>query len=55
MFLALVMGQVFKPGVGVDFGATAAMFSGDYADKGALPGCGGHPAWHDPDQRVPAP
>lgn len=37
VFLALVMGQVFKPGVGVDFGATAAMFSGDYADKGALP------------------
>ena len=31
------MGQVFKPGVGVDFGATAAMFSGDYADKGHCP------------------
>lgn len=37
VLLALVMGQVFKPGVGVDFGSTAAMFSGDYADKGALP------------------
>ncbi|MGL5993004.1 MAG: dicarboxylate/amino acid:cation symporter, partial [Aeromonas sobria] len=37
VLLALVMGQIFKPGVGVDFGSASAMFSGDYADKGALP------------------
>lgn len=37
VLLALVMGQVFKPGVGVEFGSMASMFSGDYADKGALP------------------
>lgn len=35
--LALVMGQLFKPGIGVDFGAMSTLFSGDYSDKGALP------------------
>ncbi|MGL4716929.1 MAG: dicarboxylate/amino acid:cation symporter, partial [Aeromonas sp.] len=37
VLLALVMGQIFKPGIGVDFGSASAMFGGDYADKGALP------------------
>ncbi len=37
VLLALVMGQIFKPGVGVDFASVASMFGGDYADKGALP------------------
>ncbi|HGY5295683.1 TPA: dicarboxylate/amino acid:cation symporter [Aeromonas salmonicida] len=37
VLLALVMGQIFKPGVGVEFGSMASMFTGDYADKGALP------------------
>ncbi len=37
VLLALVMGQIFKPGIGVEFGSMASMFSGDYSDKGALP------------------
>lgn len=37
VLLALVMGQVFKPGEGVDLSGVNGMFSGDYSDKGALP------------------
>lgn len=36
--LALVVGEVFKPGVGLDLSSVTHMFSNQYADKGALPG-----------------
>lgn len=36
--LALLAGEIFKPGVGVDLSSVADMFSDKYADKGALPG-----------------
>lgn len=35
--LALVMGWIFKPGVGVDVTGVQSMFSNEYAAKGALP------------------
>ncbi|PTB34012.1 dicarboxylate/amino acid:cation symporter [Photobacterium phosphoreum] len=35
--LALMMGIVFKPGVGVDLSGVAGMFANTYADKGSLP------------------
>ncbi|KUE78969.1 dicarboxylate/amino acid:cation symporter [Aeromonas schubertii] len=37
VLLALVMGQVFEPGVGVDLSSVEGMFSAEYADKGVLP------------------
>lgn len=37
VLLALVMGKLFQPGVGVDLSSVEGMFSGDYADKGVLP------------------
>lgn len=37
VLLALVMGKLFQPGVGVDLSSVEGMFSGDYSDKGALP------------------
>ncbi|MFM4962799.1 dicarboxylate/amino acid:cation symporter [Aeromonas bivalvium] len=37
VFLALVMGQVFQPGAGVDLSSMKSLFSGEYADKGELP------------------
>ena len=36
--LALVAGEVFKPGVGLDLSSVTHMFSNQYADKGVLPG-----------------
>ena len=36
--LALVAGEIFKPGVGLDLSSVSHMFSNQYADKGALPG-----------------
>jgi Na+/H+-dicarboxylate symporter len=35
--LALIMGKVFKPGIGIDVSAVEGMFSGEYASKGELP------------------
>ncbi|WP_073584001.1 dicarboxylate/amino acid:cation symporter [Vibrio quintilis] len=35
--LALIMGQVFQPGVGVDVSSVEGMFSAEYASKGELP------------------
>lgn len=35
--LALVMGWIFKPGIGVDVSGVQGMFSNEYASKGALP------------------
>ena len=35
--LALIMGEVFKPGIGIDVSAVEGMFSGEYASKGELP------------------
>lgn len=35
--LALVMGVVFQPGIGVDLSGVAGMFANTYADKGTLP------------------
>ncbi|MFR9720450.1 dicarboxylate/amino acid:cation symporter [Aeromonas diversa] len=37
VLLALVMGQLFQPGVGVDLSSVEGMFSAEYADKGVLP------------------
>ena len=36
--LALLLGEVFKPGVGVNLVDMHAMFSNEYADKGDVPG-----------------
>jgi len=36
--LALFMGEVFQPGVGVDLSSMHALFSNEYADKGTVPG-----------------
>lgn len=36
--LALVFGEVFKPGMGIDLSSLSAMFSNEYADRGATPG-----------------
>ena len=36
--LALIMGEIFKPGVGVDMKGVESLFSNVYADKGELPG-----------------
>ncbi len=36
--LALLAGEIFKPGVGLDLSSVSHMFSNQYADKGALPG-----------------
>lgn len=36
--LALIAGEIFKPGVGLDLSSVSHMFSNQYADKGALPG-----------------
>lgn len=36
--LAIVMGEVFKPGVGVDLSVMQSMFSSEHADKGVVPG-----------------
>jgi proton glutamate symport protein len=36
--LALVMGEVFKPGVGLDLSGLHSIFSNEYADKGNVPG-----------------
>ncbi len=35
--LALLAGEIFKPGVGLDLSSVSHMFSDQYADKGALP------------------
>ena len=35
--LALVMGMIFQPGVGIDVSSIESMFSAEYASKGALP------------------
>ena len=35
--LALVMGEVFKPGLGIDVSGVEGMFSAEYASKGELP------------------
>jgi len=36
--LAILLGEVFQPGVGVDLSSMQGMFSNEYADKGAVPG-----------------
>lgn len=36
--LAIVMGEVFTPGVGVDLSSMHSLFSNEYADKGNIPG-----------------
>lgn len=36
--LAIFMGEVFTPGVGVDLSSMQGLFSNEYADKGAVPG-----------------
>ena len=36
--LAILMGEVFRPGVGVDLTSMQSMFSNEYADQGAVPG-----------------
>ncbi len=36
--LAIFMGEVFQPGVGVDLTSMQALFSNEYADKGSVPG-----------------
>ncbi|RJG50715.1 dicarboxylate/amino acid:cation symporter [Motilimonas pumila] len=36
--LALLLGELMGPGVGVDLSAMQSMFSNEYADKGAVPG-----------------
>lgn len=38
VMLALAMGHLFQPGVGVDFSDYQHMFTNEYADKGELPG-----------------
>jgi Na+/H+-dicarboxylate symporter len=35
--LALLMGEVFKPGMGIDLSGVEGMFSAEYASKGQLP------------------
>lgn len=35
--LALVMGAIFQPGIGVDTSGVEGMFSAEYASKGELP------------------
>lgn len=35
--LALFMGEVFKPGIGIDLSGVEGMFSAEYASKGELP------------------
>ncbi len=35
--LALFMGEVFKPGIGIDVSGVESMFSAEYASKGELP------------------
>ncbi|GAL15180.1 proton/glutamate symport protein [Vibrio astriarenae] len=35
--LALIMGEIFKPGLGIDTTGVEAMFSAEYASKGELP------------------
>ncbi|MCE0492705.1 dicarboxylate/amino acid:cation symporter [Vibrio salinus] len=35
--LALVMGEMFKPGIGIDVSGVQSMFSSEYASKGDLP------------------
>lgn len=35
--MALFMGNIFKPGIGVDLNAVSGLFANTYADKGALP------------------
>jgi Na+/H+-dicarboxylate symporter len=35
--LALIMGVIFQPGVGIDVSSIESMFSAEYATKGALP------------------
>lgn len=36
--LAILMGEMFRPGVGVDLTSMQSMFSNEYADKGSVPG-----------------
>ncbi len=36
--LAILVGEIFKPGVGLDLSSVSHMFSNQYADKGQLPG-----------------
>lgn len=36
--LALIFGEVFKPGMGIDLSSLSGMFSNEYADRGATPG-----------------
>ncbi|MGY5451185.1 dicarboxylate/amino acid:cation symporter [Agarivorans sp. MS3-6] len=36
--LALVMGNIFQPGTGLDLSQASGMFSSEYADKGGVPG-----------------
>lgn len=36
--LALVAGEIFKPGLGLDLSSVSHMFSDEYANKGVLPG-----------------
>ena len=36
--LAIFLGEVFEPGVGVDLTSMQGIFSNEYADKGAVPG-----------------
>ena len=36
--LAIVLGEIFQPGSGVDLSSVKGMFSNEYADKGAVPG-----------------
>ncbi|WCE31257.1 dicarboxylate/amino acid:cation symporter [Vibrio sp. SCSIO 43137] len=35
--LALIMGEVFQPGIGIDVASVEGMFSAEYASKGELP------------------
>ena len=51
VFLALVMGQVFKPGVVLTL-APPRPCSPATTPTGGTARCSGHPVWHDPDQRV---
>lgn len=36
--LALIMGELFKPGIGIDISAVESMFSTEYESQGVLPG-----------------
>ncbi|NQY21813.1 MAG: dicarboxylate/amino acid:cation symporter [Campylobacteraceae bacterium] len=38
VILAIVLGEIFQPGSGVDLSSVKGMFSSEYADKGAVPG-----------------